>query len=670
MKKRLLLIPLFGMLLSGCDFLSFLNKNPENQTEQKDDDEHEDDHHDDEDDKPVKVDSISLNKTILSLYEGETETLTYTILPANAENKKVTWSTSNDQIATVNAGVVNALSAGTCTITVTTEDGSKQSVCALTVNKLEVEKEYVTTSFVVNEQGYTSDKSLTNSPIVCGDYTVTFAVGENTYNNQPGITQKNKHYEIRVYWGNTFTVTSNKNALDKIEFVKGPTDKGNTLTCSTGTVTDNVWLGNSKEITFSVQGTSGYLGLDAINFCYEGTSGGGDDDDVVDLGVKTIAEVKQYIHDNPVKKNAYGIGVNEKCSVTIKGFALATIDLEKYTAKYGLDISEHGKVIMGDSTGVIGVATKVNNQGTTLWGKVGNNECKSTSKYVVTGYISEYLGNPEILVTSFTWDQSLNIEIDLSKIPSEISTLEQFYEKATNVNYNCAGHGYGEVVTVKNLKCYYMEADGQGKRYYNFTDGIKNIRVNAFNISGATVGNYYNVTGIISIKNLSPIIVAFNIESAQNIDFDFDYESIATPITISDLKKIHGSQDDTDVKFPNVINAYGNIYKTTGYLTAVVENLKYYVGISDNYIDRKDLISGKDNAMANYGVSLIKNDNFWNTTEEELYRFNPTFDDYLLENKAITVYYVVRQQRYSQDKPLWEILLLPDFITSITPVEE
>ena len=69
--------------------------------------------------------------------------------------------------------------------------------------------------------------------------------------------------------------------------------------------------------------------------------------------------------------------------------------------------------------------------------------------------------------------------------------------------------------------------------------------------------------------------------------------------------------------------------------------------------------------MANYGISLIKNEDFWNTTEDELYRYNPLFDEYVLEDKEITVYYIVRQQRYSSNKPMWEILLLPDFLNDL-----
>lgn len=677
MKKKLFLLPLFALALSSCDLTSIFKKEPDNNGQNSGQKEEESGNEEGgggqeeggggEEETVVNVTSISLNKTEISLYEGETQTLSYTVLPTNATNKEVSWLSSYEKIASVENGVIKALSAGSCIISVTTKDGNKEAYCSVTVLKHEEEKQYIKDEFVLDEQGYTFDnKSLVNSPIEFNGYKITFAVGDNTYNNQPSIIKKDKHYDARIYWGNTFTVTSATNTIKKIEFTKSANDKGNSLSCSNGEFVDGVWVGETKDVTFSVVGTSGYVAYSAFAFFYEGQSSD-DPEKVINLGEKTIAEVKEYIAKNPIKVNSHQCGVNENRYVTITGLALAKIDLIKYTAAYGLDVSEHGKVILGDATGVIGCATVVNNLGTSLWGKVAKNQCKNTSTYKVTGYLSTYLGNPEILVTAFEWDSSLDVKIDYSKIVSETSTLTDFYNKAKAVNYNCAGHGYGEVLTLENLKCTYMEPDGQGIRYYNFTDGTKNIRVNAYNVGSATVGNVYNVTGIISLKNLSPIIIAFEIKTVPDKTVDFDYKSVAQNITISGLKAIHGSQDDTDTRYDNVVECYGNYYKTTGYMVAVEEGGKLYVGISDS--PREEVITGKTNAMTTYNVVLIKNDNFWNTTEDELYLFNPIYDEYLLEDKPIDVYYVTRQLEYSNKKPMWEILLLPEFLADITPAE-
>lgn len=83
----------------------------------------------------VSVKSISLNKTTCNLTVGDTNTLTAAILPTNATNKAVKWSSSKKSVATVDSkGKVTAVNAGTATITVTTADGNKTAKCIVTVN--------------------------------------------------------------------------------------------------------------------------------------------------------------------------------------------------------------------------------------------------------------------------------------------------------------------------------------------------------------------------------------------------------------------------------------------------------------------------------------------------------------------------------------------------------
>jgi len=84
--------------------------------------------------KTVNVTGVSLDKQNLTLKVDETATLNATVAPSNATNKKVTWKSSNNAVATVNAsGVVTAVGYGTATITVTTADGSKTATCQVTV---------------------------------------------------------------------------------------------------------------------------------------------------------------------------------------------------------------------------------------------------------------------------------------------------------------------------------------------------------------------------------------------------------------------------------------------------------------------------------------------------------------------------------------------------------
>ncbi len=81
----------------------------------------------------VSVTGVTLNKTVAELTVGDTETLTGTVMPENATDKRVEWTSSNEAVATVAGGVVTAITEGTATITVTTKDGTKTAGCLITV---------------------------------------------------------------------------------------------------------------------------------------------------------------------------------------------------------------------------------------------------------------------------------------------------------------------------------------------------------------------------------------------------------------------------------------------------------------------------------------------------------------------------------------------------------
>ena len=86
--------------------------------------------------KAISVTGIALNKTSLSLAEGEEFTLEATVTPNNATNKEISWASDNEAVATVSAvGVVKAIKAGTANITATSDDSGVNATCELTVKE-------------------------------------------------------------------------------------------------------------------------------------------------------------------------------------------------------------------------------------------------------------------------------------------------------------------------------------------------------------------------------------------------------------------------------------------------------------------------------------------------------------------------------------------------------
>ncbi|MDZ5000641.1 LPXTG cell wall anchor domain-containing protein, partial [Clostridium perfringens] len=82
----------------------------------------------------VKVTGVSIDKTSAELKVNETLELKATITPADATNKEVTWSSSDERVAKVDAnGKVTAIGKGKAIITVTTKDGNFKATVEITV---------------------------------------------------------------------------------------------------------------------------------------------------------------------------------------------------------------------------------------------------------------------------------------------------------------------------------------------------------------------------------------------------------------------------------------------------------------------------------------------------------------------------------------------------------
>ncbi len=88
----------------------------------------------------IKTESISLDKSSIDLEVGQTDKLTATVLPEDAANKKVIWSSSNESIAKVDEnGNVTAVKEGQATITAKVENTDLTATCEVNVSKLEEE---------------------------------------------------------------------------------------------------------------------------------------------------------------------------------------------------------------------------------------------------------------------------------------------------------------------------------------------------------------------------------------------------------------------------------------------------------------------------------------------------------------------------------------------------
>ena len=134
------------------------------------------------------VTKITLNKKSASILRNKTITLKATAGPSSANDKSVTWTTSNKKIATVNSkGVVKGIAKGTATITATAKDGSKvKAVCKITVRQ-PVTKLTINKTKLTVKKGKTATLKVTVAPSSANDKSLKWTTSNK---NIATVTQK------------------------------------------------------------------------------------------------------------------------------------------------------------------------------------------------------------------------------------------------------------------------------------------------------------------------------------------------------------------------------------------------------------------------------------------------------------------------------------------------
>ena len=102
---------------------------------------------------PTAVSGITLSKSNMELYKGNSGTIVATVLPDNATNKSVNWISSDETVAVVSNGVVTAITEGFATITATTVDGGYSEDCLVTVKAPDASATIVSVSNIGTKAG-------------------------------------------------------------------------------------------------------------------------------------------------------------------------------------------------------------------------------------------------------------------------------------------------------------------------------------------------------------------------------------------------------------------------------------------------------------------------------------------------------------------------------------
>ena len=169
---------------------------------------------------PVAVTGVKLNKDTLTVEKGKSGTLTATVEPNDATNKKVTWKSSDEKIATVDdQGNVTGVGVGKATITVTTEDGNKTATCAVEVT---------------DADSSTSPSPAPGSPadtVIFGESPIVWDVSQSnpwTLTVSPGPAGCKMQEGDKIEW----SVSNKDTTMNTEEFLPALTVKGDGLSVS------------------------------------------------------------------------------------------------------------------------------------------------------------------------------------------------------------------------------------------------------------------------------------------------------------------------------------------------------------------------------------------------------------------------------------------------------
>lgn len=208
----------------------------------------------------ISVTGVSLDNSSLRILKGATAQLNATIAPANASNKKVNWTSTNNSVATVSAsGLVTAVAAGTATVTATTADGGFTANCTVTVyqatsyNKVTTApSDWSGTYLIVYEDGHAAfNGGLETLDAVNNYISVTINNGKiesNDATNAAAFTisagSASGKYYIKSASGKYIGRTANSNGLN----TNGTTGIDNTISISSGSVSIN---GTATSLQFN-----------------------------------------------------------------------------------------------------------------------------------------------------------------------------------------------------------------------------------------------------------------------------------------------------------------------------------------------------------------------------------------------------------------------------------
>ncbi len=308
----------------------------------------------------TKVESVSLDKTEITIEEDETLKLVATVMPEGARFKEIIWASSHNNIVTVENGEIKGVGVGTATITAATEDQGKIAVCQVTVN----EKPY---DMTLDKDAYTVEAGCQITPTVTlkkvEQYTLTVA-DENiakVIDNKTieGLAEGETTIEVRAV-GVELVKTAKLTVTPKEYLII--TDKEEYTVEVESTTTPTVTLKNIQGYTLEIVDTTIALLEDKT---IKGIKAGETTLRILGIGTEMVKEVKLIVSPKEQKitldKQEYIIRIGETVTpeITLKNIEGYTLEVLDTTIATVEDKTVKGVVAGETILRVLGIDTEI-----------------------------------------------------------------------------------------------------------------------------------------------------------------------------------------------------------------------------------------------------------------------------------------------------------------------
>ena len=504
--------------------------------------------------------------------------------------------------------------------------------------------------FPLQNSGFIAkEDNLNGKSYTFSDFTFAFSKSSGTTN-----PKSEKSNYVALYTSNTMTISS-KYAIKEIAFtLYEGTDKVGPVTSDVGSVTNHVWIGNNKSITFTAVAQYRFSNAH-IKYLYK--------EDPVIEGVKTIAEIYDWAKDYEYTPSSTGWYLTSQ-EVTIKIKAIDAIDS---VTTSGLPANSRGKVLCVDETGYIIVSSGVSKSNPIdFYQRVKDYIKAGTTTYIVTGKIAFLNDVVEVNVTSYQYDSTLEINYDLNEYLSKdtVNNSDTLMNHCRTIKTNKNGYGVGELVRLNGLTCfnkyrkagsyYFLDRDSKLVSIYSLLDKDR---------SSLILGNTYDIIGLESLYNGRPSLRILEVIRSKETPVDFDLESA---VNKENTRYFYNINLDNSSYLEEYYQSAITVYKMDVYVSRYTDD-KYTFNISYHYdAVNKEYTTGNSQVDASRYYSLAMSN--------ESLDYNQTFYDYALElaeseedieQYKVTIYFTLALLDTVDGREMWKANVFEDYVPQL-----